>query len=97
MEKVKIEYERYTELELLEAWKRDKTEWRVFLEKTGLNEEEINKAIEEEEVLQYLNEIEKYARGCDLYLCLQCSCFVESNAYLQSHQHCLQCAIDNGF
>jgi hypothetical protein len=96
MEKIKIEYEKLTEVELLKIWKDDKTEFKNFLHESGLTETEVNKAIEEDEAITILNQIITYAKGCDLHFCYQCNMFVESDVYINNAQQCIKCAIGNG-
>lgn len=96
MEKVKIEYEKLTEIELLKIWKDDEYEFDEFLYETGLTAKEVNKAIENEDAIDILKQIIQYARGCGLEFCYQCNCFVDDNAYIYSAQQCIECAIGNG-
>lgn len=96
MEKVKIEYDKLTEIELLNIWKEDKLEFENFLQETGITEKEVNEAIENDDAIDILRQIIQYAKGCGLRFCYQCNCFVDDNAYIYSAEQCVQCAIGNG-
>ena len=96
MEKVKIEYEKLTDIELLKLWREYGDEYREFLRQYNLPEDEVNKMIDNEEATKIWNQMIEYAKGCGLHLCYQCNHFVEENAYIYRAEQCIQCAIGNG-
>ena len=96
MEKVVIKYEKYDELDLLDIWIKDDYEYNHFLKETGLTDEQVRECIKNEECISILNEIIKFAEGCDLRYCTQCSHFVDSSYYINCVEQCIECAIGNG-
>lgn len=101
MEKVKIEYEKWTTKDLLESWNTGDKDELKELQQTTYNFD-INELLQDDEKMEtfentYFNQVIELAKKCGLEFCYQCCTFTESYNYIQHAQECISCAVGNGY